>query len=165
MESRACARNRGQLIFLGLYYVNLKHLKRITSTRTLFPSMSQTQQEKICRIIQDHVQVDAIYLYGSRAKHTAMNDSDWDIALIFSQFETDILKRALRPQNIEALLERQLQLYQRINVVDLETAPMYLQYSIITSAIKWYDRMVPHVRRVEQSILSKWEKDYERYSL
>lgn len=119
----------------------------------------------ICRIIHAYAEVDAIYLYGSRAKQTARADSDWDIAVIFSDFETDPLQRALRPQQLEALLERELKLYNRISVVDLETAPMHLQYSILMSAVKWYDRFVPHVRRVEQGVLSKWEKDYERYCL
>ena len=126
--------------------------------------MMQPNQKSICRLIQRHAEVDAVYLYGSRAKQTAHADSDWDIAVIFSHFETDPLQRALRPQTLEAALEKALALYGKISVVDLETAPVYLQVSILMSAVKWYDRLVPHVRRVEQSILSKWEKDYERYS-
>jgi len=121
--------------------------------------------EKITHAIHAHTQVDAIYLYGSRAKQTAHEQSDWDIAVIFSDYENDPTQRLLRPQQLEAELERALKLYGRISVVDLETAPVYLQYSILMSAIKWFDRNVPHVRRVEQSILSKWEKDYERYCL
>lgn len=123
------------------------------------------EQADIIRVIQTQAPVDAIYLYGSRAKHTAHAQSDWDIAVIFSEYETDPEQRALRPQRLEAELERALKLYGRISVVDLETAPVYLQYSILTSAVKWFDRNVPHVRRIEQSILSKWEKDYERYCL
>jgi len=71
----------------------------------------------------------------------------------------------LRPQLVEAAIERELKLYNQVSVIDLETAPVYLQYSILMSALKWFDRNVPHVKRVEQSILSKWEKDYERYCL
>lgn len=122
-------------------------------------------QTRIVQIIQAHAQVDAIYLYGSRAKQTAHKNSDWDIAVLFTDYENDLTARALRPQLLEAKLERELKLYNQISVVDIETAPMYLQYSIIMSAVKWFDANVPHVRRVEQSILSKWEKDYERYCL
>ena len=122
-------------------------------------------QATVVQLIQAHAQVDAIYLYGSRAKQTAHKNSDWDIAVLFTDYETDLNERVLRPQLLEAELERELKLYNQISVVDLETAPMYLQYSIITSAVKWFDANVPHVRRVEQSILSKWEKDYERYCL
>jgi len=122
-------------------------------------------QATIVQLIKAHAQVDAIYLYGSRAKQTAHTDSDWDIAVLFTDYENDLTARVLRPQLLEAELERELKLYNQISVVDLETAPMYLQYSIIMSAVKWFDANVPHVRRVEQSILSKWEKDYERYCL
>jgi len=122
-------------------------------------------QAAIVKLIQSHTEVDAIYLYGSRAKQTEHTDSDWDIAVLFTDYENDLTARALRPQLLEAELERELKLYNQISVVDLETAPMYLQYSIIMSAVKWFDANVPHVRRVEQSILSKWEKDYERYCL
>jgi predicted nucleotidyltransferase len=119
--------------------------------------------ENITRVIHAHARVDAIYLYGSRAKQTAHEHSDWDIAVLFSDYETDLTLRLLRPQQLEAEIERELKLYNQISVIDLETAPVYLQYSILMSAVKWFDRNVPHVKRVEQSILSKWEKDYERY--
>jgi predicted nucleotidyltransferase len=119
----------------------------------------------ICSVIHAHAQVDAIYLYGSRAKQTAHENSDWDIAVIFSDFEADANSRLLRPQLLEAALERELKLYNQISVIDLETAPVLLQYSILMSALKWFDRNVPHIKRVEQGILSKWEKDYERYCL
>lgn len=123
------------------------------------------ESENITPIIQACAPVDAIYLYGSRAKQTAHENSDWDIAVIFSDYETDLSLRLLRPQYLEAEIERQLKLYNQISVIDLETAPIYLQYSILMSAVKWFDRNVPHVKRVEQSILSKWEKDYERYCI
>lgn len=127
--------------------------------------MNDSIAENVIRIIQTYTPVDAIYLYGSRAKQTAHENSDWDIAVIFTDYETDLLVRALRPQTIEAALERELKLYNQISVIDLETAPVYLQYSILISAVKWFDRNVPHVKRVEQSIFSKWEKDYERCCL
>ncbi|KJV05666.1 type VII toxin-antitoxin system MntA family adenylyltransferase antitoxin [Methylocucumis oryzae] len=125
----------------------------------------ETMAENITRVIHAHAQVDAIYLYGSRAKQTAREDSDWDIAVLFSTYENDATARVLRPQLLEAAIESALKLYTKVSVIDLETAPVYLQYSILMSALKWFDRNVPHVRRVEQSILSKWEKDYERYCL
>jgi predicted nucleotidyltransferase len=127
--------------------------------------MIESMSENVTQIIQIFAPVDAIYLYGSRAKQTAREESDWDIAVIFTHYEMDLLERVLRPQMLEATLERELKLYNQISVVDLETAPMYLQYSILMSAVKWFDRNVPHVKRIEQSIFSKWEKDYERYCL
>lgn len=126
---------------------------------------STVDQEKLIKLIQTLAQVDAIYLYGSRAKQSAHSGSDWDIAVLFSDYETDLTTRLLRPQMLEAAIERELKQYNQISIVDLEAAPVYLQYSIVMSAVKWFDANVPHVKRVEQSILSKWEKDYERYCL
>jgi len=120
---------------------------------------------KIVQSICNHAAVDAIYLYGSRAKNTSHENSDWDIAVIFAEFETDELERLVRPQLVEAEVERELKLYQKISIVDLEIAPVYLQMAVLNHSIKYFDRNVPHVKRVEQSILSKWEKDYERYCL
>jgi len=127
--------------------------------------MTLLNTEQLITLIQAHAQLDAIYLYGSRAKQTAHKDSDWDIAVLFSDYETDLTTRVLRPQMLEAAVERELKQYNKISIIDLETVPAYLQYSILMSAIKWFDANVPHVRRVEQSILSRWEKDYERYCL
>lgn len=122
-------------------------------------------QQKLLKAILSYTAIDAIYLYGSRVKQTATEKSDWDIAVLFTHFEKDLVTRSLHPQYLEAHLERELNAYGEVSVVDLEIAPMYLQYSILTSAIKWYDREVSHVRRVEQGIFSKWEKDYARYSV
>lgn len=119
----------------------------------------------IVRVILENAQVDAVYLYGSRAKQTARETSDWDIAVLFSEYEPELESRLLRPQALEAELERALKLYGRVSVVDLEAAPVYLQYSVLMSARKLFDRNVPHVKRAENAILSKWEKDYERYCL
>ncbi len=78
--------------------------------------------------------------------------------MIFSNYETDPLQRAVRPQLLEAEVQRELKRYNQLSIVDQETAPTLLQVDILRSAIKWYDRTVPHVRRIEQSIWSKWKR-------
>lgn len=112
--------------------------------------------------IQNHAQVDAIYLYGSRAKQTQHDHSDWDIAVLFSEYETDVLQRLLKPQLLEAVVESELKHYNQLSLVDLESVPIYLQMSIVTTGIKYFDRPNLHSKRVENGILSTWEKDYER---
>ncbi|MFZ2726826.1 MAG: nucleotidyltransferase domain-containing protein [Methylococcaceae bacterium] len=119
----------------------------------------------IVKIICSHAKIDAIYLYGSRAKNTAHANSDWDIAVIFTEFESSELERLVRPQLLEAEIERELNAYQKISVIDLEIVPIYLQMAVLNHGIKCFERNSFHVKRIEQSILSKWEKDYERYCL
>jgi predicted nucleotidyltransferase len=121
--------------------------------------------EKIIHAIHANALVDAIYLYGSRAKQTQRENSDWDIAVIFSHYENEKTERLVRPQLLEAAIEQELKSYNKISIVDLEIAPIYLQMAILNHGIKWFDRNVPHIKKVENSILSKWEKDYERYCL
>jgi predicted nucleotidyltransferase len=116
--------------------------------------------ESIIHLITSRFEVDAVYLYGSRARGTARPDSDWDLAVLFSTYERDLLERVLRPQHVEALLERSLRMYGQLSVVDLEIVPPPLQMNIIRGK-RIFDRGVPHVRRVEYSVISRIEKDYE----
>ena len=62
--------------------------------------------EKVVQSILAFASIDSIYLYGSRAKGMAREESDWDIAVLFSTFEPDRLERVVRPQMLEAQLER-----------------------------------------------------------
>ncbi|PVZ72342.1 nucleotidyltransferase domain-containing protein [Pelagibaculum spongiae] len=118
--------------------------------------------QQLVTMIQQHETVDAIYLYGSRAKNTAHANSDWDVAVLFSNFEPDLLERAVRPQMLQAKLEKLLDLDDQVlSIVDLQAVPVPLQWNIIQGN-KLYDRMIPTVRRMENAIISAWEKDYER---
>ncbi|MFW5818687.1 MAG: nucleotidyltransferase domain-containing protein [Desulfovermiculus sp.] len=79
--------------------------------------------DQMVDLIQTNFAVDAIYLYGSRAKGKERPDSDWDLAVLFSVFEPDLYERVLRPQKVEEVLQRELLMYDQISVVDLEIAP------------------------------------------
>lgn len=116
--------------------------------------------QKLTKSIIQNATIDAAYLYGSRAKDTARKDSDWDIAVLFTDYEPNLLERAVRPQMLEAELGRQFP-YLEISVVDIREVPVPLQWNII-QGVKLYDRYVPSVRRLEHAIISAWEKDYER---
>lgn len=70
-------------------------------------SENNAMMADIIRVIHTHAQVDAIYLYGSRAKQTAQKKSDWDIAVIYSDYERNASARLLRPQLLEAAVERE----------------------------------------------------------
>lgn len=110
-------------------------------------------------MVTSRFEMDALYLYGSRARGTARPDSDWDLGILFSVYLSGSVERALRPQEVEAVLERELKMYERISVVDVENVPPPLQWNIIRG-LRFYDRGVPRVRRIENAIASRIEKDY-----
>lgn len=114
---------------------------------------------QVLPVLRGQLEIDAAYLYGSRARGTARPDSDWDLGVVFSTYLDDPLERVLRPQDIEAVLERELHMYGQISVVDVELVPPPLQWNIIRG-FRFYDRGVPKVRRLENAIISRIEKDY-----
>jgi predicted nucleotidyltransferase len=116
-------------------------------------------EESIVDLIRKDFQVDAIYLYGSRARGTFRKESDWDIAVLFQDYIEDILERYSRPQDVEALLQRELKLYDKISVVDLEIVPAPLQFNIIKGKLL-YSQQLSRRFRVENSIMSRIEKDF-----
>ena len=89
---------------------------------------SQTPQ-RIAAFVTRSEQVDAIYLYDSRARGLTHSESDWGIALLFSHWESGRLEALLRPQAVEVLLQRELKLYGRISAVDLALVPPLLQFN------------------------------------
>ena len=115
--------------------------------------------DRIVEVVLEHTKVDAIYLFGSRATGEIHDQSDWDIALLFSEFEQDPLERVLRPQYLEAVLERKLKMYGQIQVVDVEIVPPPLQYNIIRGRLL-FEQDAGHIMKIEHSIISKVEKDY-----
>lgn len=115
--------------------------------------------DRMVSLIRADWSVDAIYLYGSRARGEQHAQSDWDLGILFSDFLHDPLDAATRPQEIEAELQRTLGMYDEISVVDLERVSPPLQINII-SGLRLYDAGVMHVRRVENAIASRVELDY-----
>lgn len=115
--------------------------------------------KRIESIAVGNFRIDALYLYGSRARSAARPGSDWDVGVLFSGYLADPVERALRPQELEALLERELKMYGLISVVDVENAPPPLQWNIVKGR-RFFDRGVPRVRRVEGAVTSRIEKDY-----
>jgi hypothetical protein len=61
---------------------------------------------------------------------------------------------------VEAALERTLKLYGRIQVVDVEIVPPPLQYNIIRGLLL-FEQNTGHIMKIEHSIISKVEKDYD----
>lgn len=107
-------------------------------------------------------EIAALWLYGSRAKGTAGEGSDYDLAVAFRSFEQDALKRRLRAELLAQAWQEALGLPEsELSIVDINLAPLPLAHVIIHTGklIHANDRL--RVIREENRITSMWELDHQ----
>lgn len=95
-----------------------------------------TQSEKLLinlkHLATQNPDIAAIWLYGSRAKGLAREDSDYDLAVAFHNFSLDALDRYTRPHTLALDWASELELPERqLSVVDINLVPIYLAYQIV----------------------------------
>ena len=106
--------------------------------------------------------IDALWLYGSHAKKSAGPESDIDLAVLFSCYDTNPLERRVRPELLAIEWQQQLNLKDGdISVLDLEIAPVPLAMSVLQTGKLLVNKNRSHEFRVSQEIMSKWEIDYQ----
>ena len=115
--------------------------------------------EKLTDYLQKNAQIDAIFLYGSRAKKNARADSDIDLAVLFATYLPG-LDGLMRAQRLKQGIEETFNLYDQVDLVDAELVPVPLQKAIIEGD-KLDVKNDYHYHRFESSVVSKLEKDYE----
>ncbi|WP_219845938.1 type VII toxin-antitoxin system MntA family adenylyltransferase antitoxin [Maribrevibacterium harenarium] len=120
--------------------------------------------QQIVNLARQNVDVAALWLYGSRAKGTARDDSDFDLGILFRDYLADPLERRLRPELLALDWQRQLALPEgMISVADIKSVPIPLAMNIISGKLLHCEN---HDARLaaEGMIMSKAELDY-RYHL
>jgi len=118
--------------------------------------------EKLVSIARKDVSLDAMWLYGSRAKGNASQISDYDFAVIFHDRLTDSLKQRVRPELLAVDWQRALGLPEgKVSVLDLEQAAIPLAMSVLTSGVLVFNNNPSHELEVTGRIMSKWEIDYQ----
>ncbi len=121
--------------------------------------MKQEQNiEKIKKLAASNADVDVLWLYGSRARSQAQENSDYDLAVAFKNYVKDPVERRLRPELLA--LEWQKQLGFDLSIIDINQAALPMAYTIVQDNVTLfcsddYRRMVE-----EQRIMSKWELDH-----
>ncbi|NRA21782.1 MAG: nucleotidyltransferase domain-containing protein [Oceanospirillaceae bacterium] len=107
------------------------------------------------------IAIDALWLYGSHAKGNSGAHSDVDLAVLFTQVESDILKRRLRPELLALDWCEQLQLAEgKLSIFDMQAA-IPLAMGVLQTGQLLINKSPEHEFRVSRSIMSKWELDYE----
>jgi len=114
--------------------------------------------KKIITLAKNNVDVEVLWLYGSRAKNTANIHSDYDIAIAFKNFKLSDIKRYLRPNELELEWSEILKLPEKmLSIIDINQSPSYLNYNIIEQGIVLYDSQSARLYKEQDRIYSQYE--------
>lgn len=114
--------------------------------------------EKIKLLAALQPDIDVLWLYGSRARSQAHENSDYDLAIAFKYYIKDPVERRLRPELLALKWQKQLDI--ALSIIDINQASLPMAYTIVEDNVTLfcpndYRRMVE-----EQRIMSKWELDH-----
>ena len=115
----------------------------------------------LTQFAEDDPRILALWIYGSQARGDAGSESDWDLAVIFAEWETNALERRLRPETLALDWQEALKLPEgKLSVVDLACCSVPLGWSILSEGKLLVDKK-PEIRMtIESRIFSIWELDY-----
>jgi predicted nucleotidyltransferase len=128
--------------------------------------MMITQSPAIKQLIQlanNTPEIEVLWLYGSRARNTASQNSDYDLAVAFKSYIEDPIEQRIRPELLAMDWQKELnqsELNIAFSIIDINRVPLPLAYTVIHDntllySTNEYRRMVE-----EQRIMSKWEIDH-----
>ncbi|QIR15065.1 type VII toxin-antitoxin system MntA family adenylyltransferase antitoxin [Shewanella aestuarii] len=108
-------------------------------------------------------EVVTLWLYGSQAKGTASEHSDWDLAVAFEPVKLDdTLDNRLRAELLAMDWQRALGLPEgKLSIIDINLAPIPLAFGIIEANKVLYSRDEGRRMREEARIMSQMELDYQ----
>ena len=117
--------------------------------------------EKLIALAKSDARIDVLWLYGSQAKGTANEHSDYDLAVAFNSFPEDAWDKRLQPELlafdwIDALGWPE----NRLSVADINHIPIPLALLIVTTGKVLYVKNAYRLAREENRITSMWEIDY-----
>ena len=95
--------------------------------------MNDSITDKLVALATDAENISALWLYGSRAKGNHRPDSDYDLAVLFTERVDDPLDRRLRPELLAMDWAKALGLSEdKLSIVDIQNAPIPLAMNIIS---------------------------------
>ncbi|MCH1921342.1 nucleotidyltransferase domain-containing protein [Shewanella sp. A3A] len=129
--------------------------------------MTKTNASTVNRLIElaiNHAELAVLWLYGSRAKGNASEQSDWDLAVAFNPVKlADPLDNRLRAELLALDWQRQLGFPEgKLSLVDINLAPIPLAFEIINANQVIYCRDDGRRLQEEARIMSKMELDYRQ---
>ena len=90
--------------------------------------------DQVVQFTQQDEQISVLWLYGSRAKGSAHDQSDYDFAVAFSTFIKAPYESRLRPELLALNWQEACQLPDnKLSVVDINKAPIALAWEILST--------------------------------
>lgn len=114
--------------------------------------------KKIIILAKNNLEIEVLWLYGSRARGNANKNSDYDLAVAFKSYIEDPVHRRLRPELLSLEWNKQLDI--ELSIIDINQVPLPLAYTVIQDNALLYSKNDYRRMTEEQRIMSKWEIDY-----
>lgn len=116
----------------------------------------------LTKLASNDDEIAVLWLYGSRAKNSASEESDYDLAVAFRTFEKDPLERRLRPELLAQAWQDALGLTEgQLSIVDINLAPITLAHVVIRTGRVLHANDRLRLAREENRITSMWELDHQ----
>ena len=115
----------------------------------------------VIQLANENPAIELLWVYGSQATGTAHENSDLDLAVIFKEWEKDVVKRRLRSELLAMEWQQTLNLNEDdLSVLDMNIAPIPIAMSVLKSGQLLLSKNRSRQFQEQQRIMSKWEIDY-----
>ena len=125
---------------------------------------SQKTIEALKHLAEMHSDIEVVWLYGSRAVGEETPESDFDLAVAFSEVSKDALARQNRCDHLKYEWADTLGLSDKaLSIADINGAPVPLAMAVVTKGYVLHSKNALREAIEENRIASMWELDYEYY--
>lgn len=115
--------------------------------------------QRLILLAAENTEIAALWLYGSRARGCHNASSDYDLAVLFTSYQTDPVDRRLAPELLALDWQRQLPDI-ALSVIDLQQVALPLAFTVIADNTLLYCRDDFARLEYERRVMSKWELDH-----
>ena len=112
----------------------------------------------IKKLAADNSDIDVVWLYGSRAQGNCVEDSDFDLAIAFENFELSPTNALLRPNELAMDWALSLGIPEdKLSIVDINRCPVYLAFNVVELGSVVFETGTMRVYKEQNRIYSQYE--------
>lgn len=118
--------------------------------------------QQVIHLAELDPRIEIVWIYGSRAKLTAQENSDYDFAVAFATMPMNSWDKRLQSELLALEWSERLNLPEKkLSVADINQVPLMLAMGIITTGNVLLVKNGLRLAREENRITSMWEIDYK----